>query len=152
MATLWRLSDQEYQKFKYLKGGPRGIQSPKLDPVSVLGIEAINDAERRHYAELWVKQEYERTEKELKFQREDDAAWKRLMPNMRPVNTGNAAGIAHDSGARLALFVREADFQRCDTRLSAVLAVKRPVDIYLVDSEGSDQKLRNWTQQHRITV
>ncbi|WP_343550937.1 TIGR03759 family integrating conjugative element protein [Pantoea sp.] len=130
--------------------GLRGKLSPNIDEITALGIEARNDAERRHYAELWVKQEYERTEKELKFQREVDAAWKRLMPNMLPVNMGNAAGIAHDSGGRLALFVREADCQRCDARLSAVLADKRPVDIYLVDSEGSDQKLRNWAQQHRI--
>jgi len=126
------------------------ISKPSLDPVRALGIESRNESERRHYAELRVKQEYERTEKELKFQHEVDAAWKRLMPNMLPVNMGNAAGITHDSGGRLALFVREADCQRCDARFSAVLADKRPVDIYLVDSEGSDQKLRNWAQQHHI--
>ena len=145
-----KISNDDLSRYNELMNGIRGIQSPNLDPISTLGIEARNDAERRHYAELWVKQEYERTEKELKFQREVDAAWKRLMPNMLPVNMGNAAGIAHDSGGRLALFVREADCQRCDARLSAVLADKRPVDIYLVDSEGSDQKLRNWAQQHRI--
>ncbi len=94
--------------------GVRGAQSPSLGPLSTPGIEARNDTERRHYAEYWVKQEYERTEKELKFQREVDAAWKRLMPNMLPVNMGNAAGISHDSGGRLALFVREANCQRCD--------------------------------------
>lgn len=38
------------------------------------------------------------------------------MPNMLPVNMGNAAGIAHDLGGRLALFVREADCQRCDAK------------------------------------
>lgn len=145
-----KISNDDLSRYNELMNGIRGIQSPNLDPISTLGIEARSDAERRHYAELWVKQEYERTEKELKFQREVDAAWKRLMPNMLPVNMGNAAGIAHDSGGRLALFVREADCQRCDARLSAVLADKRPVDIYLVDSEGSDQKLRNWAQQHRI--
>lgn len=144
------LSNSESLRYSEIMSSIRGIQSPELDPLSALGIEARNDAERRHYAELWVKQEYERTEKELKFQREVDAAWKRLMPNMLPVNMGNAAGIAHDSGGRLTLFVREADCQRCDARLSAVLADTRPVDIYLVDSEGSDQKLRNWAQQHRI--
>lgn len=144
------VTDTDYQRYKSLMKGARGTASPNLDPITALGIEARNDAERRHYAELWVKQEYERTEKELKFQREVDAAWKRLMPNMLPVNMGNAAGIAHDSGGRLALFVREADCQRCYARLSAVLADKRPVDIYLVDSEGSDQKLRNWAQQHSI--
>ena len=149
-STSNEISVNEIQRYNSLMKGTRGLQSPNLDPVTTLGIEARSDAERRHYAELWVKQEYERTEKELKFQREVDSAWKRLMPNMLPVNMGNAAGIAHDSGGRLALFVREADCQRCDARLSAVLADKRPVDIYLVDSEGSDQKLRNWAQQHRI--
>lgn len=96
------------------------------------------------------KARYERTEKELKFQREVDAACKRLMPNLLPVNRDNAAGSAHNSGGRLALFVREAYCHRCDARPSAVLADKRPVDIYLVDSESSDQKVRNWAQQHRI--
>ncbi|MBK0123554.1 TIGR03759 family integrating conjugative element protein [Pantoea sp. S61] len=146
------LSDDEYSNYSKIMEGLRGKQSPNLDPLTALGIESKSDLQRRHYAELWVKQEYERTEKELKFQREVDAAWKRLMPNMLPVNMGNAAGIAHDSGGRLALFVREADCQRCDARLSAVLADKRPVDIYLVDSEGSDQKLRSWAQQHHIPV
>ncbi len=144
------MSERENHRYDLIMKGVRGIQSPNLDPMSALGIEVRNDAERLHYADLWVKQEYERTEKELKFQREVDAAWKRQMPNMLPVNMSNAAGIAHDSGGRLALFVREADCQRCDARLSAVLADKRPVDIYLVDSEVSDQKLRNWTQQQRI--
>lgn len=158
-SELWQIQNQstsneisvnEIQRYNSLMKGTRGLQSPNLDPVTTLGIEARNDTERRHYAEIWVKQEYDRTEKELKFQREVDEAWKRLMPNMLPINMGNAAGIAHDSGGRLALFVREADCQRCDARLSAILADKRPVDIYLVDSEGSDQKLRDWAQQHRI--
>lgn len=57
----------------------------------------------------------------LKFQREVDAAWKRLMSNALPVNMGNAAGIAHDSGGRFALFVLEADCQRCDAQQFYVL-------------------------------
>lgn len=149
-SQLLELTESDIVRYEALKKSLRGLQSPNLDPITALGIESRNESERRHYAELWVKQEYDRTEKELKFQREVDAAWKRLMPNMLTVNMGNATGIAHDSGGRLALFVREADCQRCDARLSAVLADKRPVDIYLVDSEGSDQKLRNWAQQHRI--
>ncbi len=61
--------------------GPRGIQSPGLDPLTVLGIEARTDAERRVLAlKKWVKAEYERTEKELAFQREVNAARKRLYP------------------------------------------------------------------------
>ncbi|WP_233209828.1 TIGR03759 family integrating conjugative element protein [Pantoea sp. ICBG 828] len=150
MSTESSTNSSDSLRYDELIRGLRGKLSPNIDKLTAFGIEARNDAEPRHYAELWVKHEYERTEKELKFQREVDAAWKRLMPNMLPVNMGNADGIAHDSGGRLVLFVREGDCQRCNIRLSAVLADKRPVDIYLVDSEGSDQKLRNWAQQHRI--
>lgn len=116
-----QISKEEKLRYVELMNNVRGYISPKLNPITTLGIEARNEAERRHYAELWVKQEYERTEKELKFQREVDTAWKRLMPNMLPVNMGNAAGIAHDTGGRLALFVRKADCQRCDAQQSYAL-------------------------------
>ena len=100
----WGLSGEEYQRYQQLMDGPRGTQSPGLDPLTALGIEAQSDAERKKYAQLWVRQEFARTEKELKFQREVDAAWQRL--GVLPVNMGNAAGIAHDTGGRLALFVK----------------------------------------------
>jgi len=100
----WGISREEYQRYQQLMDGPRGTQSPGLDPLTALGIEAQSDAERKKYAEQWVKQEFARTEKELKFQREVDAAWQRL--GVLPVNMGNAAGIAHDTGGRLALLKR----------------------------------------------
>jgi len=146
----WGLSGQEYQRYEQLMDGPRGTQSPGLDPLTALGIEAKSDAERKKYAEQWVKQEFARTEKELKFQREVDAAWQRL--GVLPVNMGNATGIAHDSGGRLALFVKGKDCGQCDARLAAVLADNRPVDIYLVDSKGDDNVLRSWAKAHHIPV
>ncbi|MBH2988233.1 TIGR03759 family integrating conjugative element protein [Serratia ureilytica] len=146
----WGLSGEEYQRYQQLMDGPRGTQSPGLDPLTALGIEAQSDTERKKYAQLWVKQEFARTEKELKFQREVDAAWQRL--GVLPVNMGNAAGIAHDTGGRLALFVKAKDCGQCDARLAAVLADNRPVDIYLVDSKGNDSLLREWARAHHITV
>lgn len=146
----WGLSGEEYQRYQQLMDGPRGTQSPGLDPLTALGIEAQSDAERKKYAQLWVKQEFARTEKELKFQREVDAAWQRL--GVLPVNMGNVAGIAHDTGGRLALFVKAKDCGQCDARLAAVLADNRPVDIYLVDSKGNDILLREWARAHHIPV
>ncbi|MER2966812.1 TIGR03759 family integrating conjugative element protein [Serratia ureilytica] len=146
----WGLSGEEYQRYQQLMDGPRGTQSPGLDPLTALGIEAQSDAERKKYAQLWVRQEFARTEKELKFQREVDAAWQRL--GVLPVNMGNAAGIAHDTGGRLALFVKANDCGHCDARLAAVLADNRPVDIYLVDSKGDDSLLRSWAKAHHIPV
>lgn len=149
-ARQWELSAEEYQRYRQLMDGPRGVQSPGIDPLMALGIEARSDAERKKYAEQWVKQAFARTEKELKFQREVDAAWQRL--GVLPVIMGNAAGLTHDTGGRLALFVKMKDCPQCDARLAAVLAANRPVDVYLVDSLGNDSLLREWARAHRIPV
>lgn len=150
-GAAWGLSDKEWQQYQQVLKGPRAIQSPGIDPLMALGLEAGSASERRHFAEKWVKEEYARVEKELAFQREVDAAWKRLYPNALPVSMGNAGGIAHDTKGRLALFVKRNCVQ-CDARLSAVLADNRPVDIYLVDSAGSDDTIRQWALDHHIPV
>ncbi|CDG22263.1 putative exported protein [Xenorhabdus poinarii G6] len=147
-AEQWGLRADEYQRYQQLLKGPRGIQSPGLDPLTTLGIEAESEAERRRYAEQWVKAEFARTEKELRFQREVDAAWQRLFPSVLPVNmekSGEAKG-------RLALFVKINDCPPCDARLAEVLALMQPIDIYLVDSKGNDDTLRQWAKKHRIPV
>ncbi|EBE6611234.1 TIGR03759 family integrating conjugative element protein [Salmonella enterica] len=151
-GTAWGLSDKEWQQYQQVLKGPRAIQSPGIDPLMALGLEAKSASERRHFAELWVREEYARVEKELAFQREVDAAWKRLYPGALPVNMGNAAGIAHDTQGRLALFVRRENCPQCDARLAAIIADNRPVDIYLVDSAGSDDTIRQWALAHHIPV
>ncbi|ENJ5109447.1 TIGR03759 family integrating conjugative element protein [Salmonella enterica] len=150
-GSAWGLSDKEWQQYQQVLKGPRALQSPGIDPIMALGLEAGSANERRHFAEMWVKEEYARVEKELAFQREVDAAWKRLYPNTLSVNMGNASGIAHDTQGRLALFVKRNCLQ-CDARLSAILADNRPVDIYLVDSAGSDDTIRQWALAHHIPV
>lgn len=150
-AQQWGLSDTEWARYQSLMKGARGIMSPGLDPLTTLGVETDNSAERRRLAELWVKHEYARAEKELAFQREINSAWLRLYPETLAVNMGNAAGIAHDTQGRLALFVKET-CSRCDARLAAVIADNRPVDIYLVGSDGSDDKIRDWAISHGIPV
>ncbi len=150
-AQQWGLSDSDWSRYQTLMKGERGIMSPGLDPLTALGVETDNSAERRRLAELWVRHEYQRSEKELAFQREINAAWLRLYPETLAVNMGsNAAGIAHDTQGRLALFVKE-NCSRCDARLAAVLADDRPVDIYLVGG-NSDEAIRTWAIRHNIPV
>ncbi|MBE5252628.1 TIGR03759 family integrating conjugative element protein [Mixta mediterraneensis] len=150
-AQQWGLSDSDWSRYQSLMKGERGIMSPGLDPLTALGVETDNSAERKRLAELWVKHEYARAEKEVAFQREVNAAWLRLYPETLAVNMGsNAAGIAHDTQGRLALFVKE-NCSRCDARLAAVLADDRPVDIYLVGG-NSDEAIRAWAIRHNIPV
>ncbi|CCW28955.1 TIGR03759 family integrating conjugative element protein [Xenorhabdus nematophila] len=148
----WGLSTEDYSRYQEIMKGPRGIQSPGLDPITVLGLETQSDTERKRLAELWVQQEYLRVEKELRFQREVDVAWKRLYPNTLPVNLENPAGIANDTQGRLALFVRIDDCTQCDVRLAAILAEKHSVDIYVVDSNGDDRRIREWASAKKIPV
>ena len=150
-AQQWGLSASDWSRYQTLMKGERGIMSPGLDPLTALGVETDNSAERRRLAELWVKHEYQRTGKELAFQREVNAAWLRLYPETLAVNMGaNAAGIAHDTQGRLALFLKE-NCSRCDARLAAVLADNRPVDLYLVGID-SDDGLRAWAVKHNSPV
>lgn len=150
-AEEWGLSNSDWIRYQILMKGERGIMSPGLDPLTALGVETDSSTERRRLAELWVRHEYQRSEKELAFQREINAAWLRLYPKMLAVNMGsNVAGIAHDTQGRLALFVKE-NCTRCDARLAAVLADDRPVDIYLVGG-SSDEAIRAWAIRHNIPV
>ncbi|MDA5490223.1 MULTISPECIES: hypothetical protein [Yersinia] len=79
----------------------------------MLGVESETPAERRRLAELWVKEAYQRTEKELAFQREVNAAWNCLYLGVLSVNMGSTAGIVPDGRGRLALFVCD-NCARCD--------------------------------------
>ncbi|KTY06313.1 conjugal transfer protein, partial [Salmonella enterica subsp. enterica serovar Senftenberg] len=48
-AQQWGLTDSEWQHYQQLRQGERGIWSPGLDPLTALGVEANNDAERQRF-------------------------------------------------------------------------------------------------------
>lgn len=153
-AQEWGLSAEEYARFEALMKGRRGIQSPGLDPLTTLGIEARSDEERRRLAEKWVQQEFARAEKELAFQREVDAAWKRLYGQILPVSLGTAGAttgmVQGTAQRRQALFVQAENCRACDVRLATLLAGKQPFDIYVLGTKGDDDRLRAWARQKNI--
>lgn len=146
-AQEWGLTVEEWQRYQSLNKGRRGVLSPGLDPITTLGIEARTAEERRRYAELSVKQDFQRVESELAFQREVNAAWQRIYPDILPIQT--AGGFAAQGNGRLALFVR-ADCAPCESKVAALLASQRPLDIYLVGSDGKDEVVRAWAKKLAI--
>ncbi|EBZ0016494.1 TIGR03759 family integrating conjugative element protein [Salmonella enterica subsp. enterica serovar Suberu] len=144
-AQEWGLTTEEWQRYETLKKGRRGVLSPGLDPLTMLGIEARSDEERRHFAELTVKQEFQRVEAELAFQREVNSAWVRVYPGVLPVQDLRS----EVSNARQALFVKD-NCPACDRKLTQLMKSNQPLDIYLVGSGGKDEAVRNWAKKHNI--
>lgn len=143
-AQEWKLTEKEWQRYEMLKKGKRGLFSPNLDPLTLLGIEARTYEERRYFAELVVKQEFQRIEAELAFQREVNQAWLRLYPEILPIQN-------EIRESRQALFLKE-NCPVCEGKLAQLIKQNQPIDIYLVGSEGKDDVIRNWAKKHHIPI
>jgi len=151
-AEAWGLRIEEWQRYETLMQGQRGLWSPELDPILVLGIHARSDDERRRYAELAVEQERTRVAGELAFQRAYDAAWQRLYPDELMIDMpASARNGPRDSAVpegggntrRVLLFTRTTECPACDALLPDVLARARALqaglDIFLLDTGPGDE-------------
>jgi integrating conjugative element protein (TIGR03759 family) len=147
-AEAWGLTEQEWSRFEEIQRGPRGYWSPNLDPLTALGVEARDDAERQRYAELQVRLEAARAERELAYQRAYDEAWQRLYPGLLPIQ-GAAPLLASPLPERMALFVAR-DCPPCHERARQLQASGTAFDLYLIDSQNDDQLLRDWARQAGI--
>lgn len=153
LARDWGLQPDEWTRYRALMAGPLGIWSPHLDPLAALGIEARSQAEREHYAELQVRVEGARVAKILAYQRAYDAAWKRLYPQLEPVQFAPTPAtqprIADvNMPQRLAVFVKE-PCAPCDATVKALEAQGRSFDVYMVGLEN-DAQLRAWAMRLKL--
>lgn len=153
LASHWGLTAKEWERFETLKQGPRGYWSPSLDPLTALGMEAQSDAERQRYAELQVKMEVARVEKELAYQRAYNQAFQRLYPEMLPVqgmavdDTGlRMSPTVSSQGHRQLLFVKPG-CAPCDRRARKLQDAGTAFDVYVIGSAGKDEAIRSWAKK-----
>lgn len=151
VMRAWGLTESETTRYEALMRGPRSAFSvANISPLEVLGIHAKTPAERRAYADRLVRLLYEDTERVLAFERETQAAWKRLGrplfdPARMPVRTTqHVVGKGQLWGKRLAVFVTLKDCPRCaaSTReLARMTHADSPLiglDVYVVDSQDTE--------------
>ncbi|TNF83478.1 TIGR03759 family integrating conjugative element protein [Pseudomonas sp. ICMP22404] len=149
-ATSWGLTEQEWSRFEQIQAGPRGFWSPNLDPLTALGVEAETDQERHRYAELQVRLEAKRAERELAYQHAYTAAWAKLFPGLLPIQGMASPSPASSSVApRPALFVED-QCQPCIAEAQRLQSSDTAFDIYLVGSKGEDERVRTWARQAGI--
>ena len=149
-AASWGLTEQEWTRFEQIQAGPRGFWSPHLDPLTALGVEAQTDQERQRYAELQVALEAKRAERELAYQNAYTAAWAKLFPGLLPIQ-----GMASPSPASSAVMPRQALFVEdhcpaCTAEAQRLQNSDTAFDIYLVGSQGEDERVRSWARQAGI--
>lgn len=162
-AAKWGVTLKDWTKYEHIMKGPRGVWSPGLDPITALGVAAETQAERRRYAELFVRTEFAKVERELAFQREVDAAWKRLYPETPRVRDFASTRARsqrpeqHEPATieRYALVVRVACAE-CDaiiaSRFSQMIAeAQNGVDLYVVGTD-SDEQAAGWLKRHPKVV
>jgi len=163
-AAAWGISTSEYRRFKEIMAGRRGSWTPDADPILALGTHATSQAEMRSYAEKYVKQEFERTERELAFQREVSAAWKRLFPSTPRIGSMPAERTANNLSQNMSLIadrvavVVTSDCQGCTQAVQHYLGMVsgespiQAVDIYVSNSKGDDKVLRDWVDSQRVPL
>ncbi|WP_259194285.1 TIGR03759 family integrating conjugative element protein [Pseudomonas grimontii] len=149
-ATSWGLTEREWTRFEQIQAGPRGFWSPNLDPLTALGVEAETDQERQRYAELQVALEAKRAERELAYQNAYTAAWTKLFPGLLPIQ-GMASPPTASSPVepRRALFVED-HCPACTAEAQRLQSSDTAFDIYLVGSQGEDERVRRWARQADI--
>lgn len=172
IAQYWSLGVKEYQRYQELMRGPLGHWSPTIDPLLALGMFAQTPAQQRRYAELYARQEFELTERTLRFQQVYRAAFQRLYPNVDTIDQRLIAPYRlhqqQKESAKEARWLAKKQFQngdrvmvfvpaRCDQcssmipRLMSLVSGTRnaSIDVY-VRNASDDDAVRAWAQAHQI--
>ncbi len=79
-AQDWDLSAKEWTYYQQLMQGPNGRWYPQLSPAAVLGLNAVTEEEREHFAEIVAKEEHDKVARELIFNHRVYLAMRKLYP------------------------------------------------------------------------
>ena len=170
-AKSWRLSEKEYGRYKLLKETtPRGIWTPNIDPLTLLGVEARTEQERIKYARIFNQVELERTKKDIAFGAAQNADLKRLSPNSngfksyleqrkeRRINYMNISTMSQGSPESNSEYqstsyifyvdlMKECD-RECARQVSEVIKQAR-VDFFFINAQ-TDKSIIEFARNHKI--
>lgn len=164
-AKDWNLTEKEWADYIQLMRGKAGKYYTHLTPPEVLGIMAETDNELRHYAEIYVKAEHEKIDRELRFDRAFHDAGMRLYAN-EPIikafdvspytasknNAVNQPTETVHEGDHLALFsdIRNNDVELLTRLIKRVKAHTSVIlDIYLVNAVDNED-IQKWAKVNQI--
>lgn len=134
----WGLEERDWKRYLSFINGPRGLWTPQLDPLLVLGIHATDAHERERFATAFVAMEEQRIDAEMQFQR----AVNRVLERRSSSATG-----ASIKGAQLVLFAAFSCGRDCAKLLvkaqSLVTHNDAELSIY-ISGAADDDAVRSW--------
>ena len=171
-AARWALDISEYQRYLDLIRGPLGKWNPTIDPLMALGMFADTEQQSHRYAERYAQQEFELTERVLRFQTAYRTAFNRLYPNVGVLDqrllapyyayqqqksaskaAKNLAQRRFVEGDRLLVFVAD-PCKECFTTIRQLMSLlsglkNSGVDIYVRDAKD-DTAASRWAKEQGI--
>jgi len=146
-AKLWGLDMSEWQEYKRLMQGPRGLWTPNLDPVQVLGMNAKTPADMQKYAKKMAKMEYDRLTREGAFDRAYAREYNKLLggKTLFPVNKHKQSESTDEktviSGVQRIQFYVKLPCPECLPQMKKWLDESVAIDIHFLDAKNGNIKL-----------
>jgi integrating conjugative element protein (TIGR03759 family) len=165
-AKDWDLTATEWERYLQLMKGPAGEYYGHLSPPEILGYYAENDTDLRYFAELYVKQEHEKLEREARFDKAFLAAGNKFYegePIIKPFDITAYTPIADKSATRqsdlqsgdhLVLFIDIQQTRTYSYLSSLINKIKKSqavLDIYFVNA-GDTATIQSWSAENNVPV
>lgn len=157
LAKEFRLTEDDMKKYKRIMVGKRGIWSPGLDPISALGVEEKDPAERDRYAKLWLEIEGEKVGLQFEFERAVANKRKDVFGEMLPFNTQPAVEKwlkkRNRPNANIDVYVDANCLEDCQKRIRDVQRTRGRGRLnfwFVGDVTPTDTEIVKWAEYHDI--
>jgi len=167
-AQDWGLTSAEWAHYLKLMQGVNGHWYPQLSPPAVLGLNAENAQEKKHFAELVAREEHDKLAREIEFDSAVHDALLRLYPDepiikpfdlspFNPVHTADKAKNSHalQSGDHLVLFTEPGKSLDLLVMPRLINLIQKnsgvTLDVYCVGN-GDDNAIRSWAKSNHIPM
>lgn len=162
-AKVWELTIDEEKRYVLLMQNRSKIyyQRLRLTPLDILGINARNEAERNHFAELAATQEAQKVSKNIAWNNAFYKAYNKLFANVPVVGDFDPSPYspyAHNpiqlnQGDILYLFVKPGDAVKT-LLMMLIEAIENTHEtaLHLMVLESEDVSIQLWANKHQIPL
>jgi len=165
-AKNFGVTAQEWTRYRSIMDGEGRFHWKDTDPRVVLGIYSKNATQRKKYAEIMARREYELNKNFIEFNQEYVEAFQRLYGNEPIMDITKVAAFQNQysttnygstkpkgllsAGDRIVLFV-STDCTSCDSYFRQVRKVQEfsALDVYFVND--SREKITQWAKEMEIS-